>query len=155
MIDFYRLVTSWFFENYLTSDFHTNIVISRRACLHIKMASKTVIRSTAARVQLRFAETIHDHNFNFILWSIYAPKVSRVFSGYFVNLFLKIATLVEFWISGHKVERIKKQRTLILERKQSYVGSTVRNMEGTGIPSIITMNVLLLMLKLLLFVSTG
>ena len=33
-----------FFENYLTSDFHTNTVISRRVCLLVKMASKTVIR---------------------------------------------------------------------------------------------------------------
>ena len=34
-----------FYENYLTSDFHTNTVISGRVCLPIKMASKTVIRS--------------------------------------------------------------------------------------------------------------
>ena len=34
-----------FCENYLTSDFHTNTVISRRVCLLIKMASKTMIRS--------------------------------------------------------------------------------------------------------------
>ena len=34
-----------FHENYLTSDFHTNTVISRRVCLPIKMASKTMIRS--------------------------------------------------------------------------------------------------------------
>ena len=33
-----------FYENYLTSDFHTNTVISRRSCLLIKMASKTVLR---------------------------------------------------------------------------------------------------------------
>ena len=33
-----------FYENYLTSDFHTNTVISRRVCLLVKMASKTVIR---------------------------------------------------------------------------------------------------------------
>ena len=34
-----------FYENYLTSDFHTNTVISRRVCLPVEMASKTVIRS--------------------------------------------------------------------------------------------------------------
>ena len=34
-----------FHENYLTSDFHTNTVISTRVCLPIKMPSKTVIRS--------------------------------------------------------------------------------------------------------------
>ena len=34
-----------FYENYLTSDFHTNTVISRRVCLHIKMASTTAIKS--------------------------------------------------------------------------------------------------------------
>ena len=34
-----------FSENYLTSDFHTNTVISRLVCLLVKMASKTVIRS--------------------------------------------------------------------------------------------------------------
>ena len=33
-----------FYENYLTSDFHTNTVISGRVCLLVKMASKTVIR---------------------------------------------------------------------------------------------------------------
>ena len=33
-----------FYENDLTSDFHTNTVISRRVCLLVKMASKTVIR---------------------------------------------------------------------------------------------------------------
>ena len=33
-----------FHENYLTSDFRTNTVISRRVCLLVKMASKTVIR---------------------------------------------------------------------------------------------------------------
>ena len=33
-----------FFENYLTSDFHTNTVISRRICLLVEMASKTVMR---------------------------------------------------------------------------------------------------------------
>ena len=33
-----------FYENYLTSDFHTNTLISRRVCLLVKMASKTVIR---------------------------------------------------------------------------------------------------------------
>ena len=32
-----------FYENYLRSDFHTNTVISRRVCLLVKMASKTVI----------------------------------------------------------------------------------------------------------------
>ena len=32
------------YENYLTSNFHTNTVISRRVCLLFKMASKTVIR---------------------------------------------------------------------------------------------------------------
>ena len=34
-----------FYENYLTSDFHANTVISRRVCLPIKMASKIVLRS--------------------------------------------------------------------------------------------------------------
>ena len=38
-----------FYENYLTSDFHINTVISRRVCLPIKMASKTVIRSMKRR----------------------------------------------------------------------------------------------------------
>ena len=33
-----------FYENYLTSDFHTNTAISRRVCLLVKMASKSVIR---------------------------------------------------------------------------------------------------------------
>ena len=33
-----------FYENYLTSDFHTNTFISRRVCLPIKTASKTVMR---------------------------------------------------------------------------------------------------------------
>ena len=32
------------YENYLTSDFQKNTVISRRVCLLVKMASKTVIR---------------------------------------------------------------------------------------------------------------
>ena len=32
-----------FYENYLTSDFHTNTVNSRRVCPLVKMASKTVI----------------------------------------------------------------------------------------------------------------
>ena len=36
-----------FYENCLTSDFHTNTVISRRVCLLVKMASKTVIRPIA------------------------------------------------------------------------------------------------------------
>ena len=34
-----------FYENFSISDFHTNTVMSRRVCLPIKMASKTVIRS--------------------------------------------------------------------------------------------------------------
>ena len=38
-----------FYENYLTSDFDTNTVISRRICLPIKIASKTVIRSMASK----------------------------------------------------------------------------------------------------------
>ena len=39
-----------FYENHLTSGFHTNTVISqRRVCLPIKMASKTVIRSIASK----------------------------------------------------------------------------------------------------------
>ena len=33
-----------FYENYLTSHFRTNTVISRRVCLLVKMAWKTVIR---------------------------------------------------------------------------------------------------------------
>ena len=33
-----------FYENYLTSDFHTNTVISRHVYLLVRMASKTVIR---------------------------------------------------------------------------------------------------------------
>ena len=33
-----------FDENYLTSDFHTNIVISQRVCLLVKMVSKTAMR---------------------------------------------------------------------------------------------------------------
>ena len=33
-----------FFENNLTSDSHTNAVISRRVCLPVKMASETVAR---------------------------------------------------------------------------------------------------------------
>ena len=33
-----------FYENHLTSDFHTNTVILRRVWLLVKMASKTVIR---------------------------------------------------------------------------------------------------------------
>ena len=32
------------YENYLTSDFQENTVISRRVCLLVKLASKTVIR---------------------------------------------------------------------------------------------------------------
>ena len=35
-----------FYENYLTSDFHTNAVISRCVCALVKMASKTVKSST-------------------------------------------------------------------------------------------------------------
>ena len=38
-----------FYENYLTLDFHTNTVISRRVCLLVKMASKTVIRPIYTR----------------------------------------------------------------------------------------------------------
>ena len=34
-----------FYENYLTSDFHTNNVLSRRVSLPVKMASETVTRS--------------------------------------------------------------------------------------------------------------
>ena len=41
-----NFLEAMFYENYLTSDFHTNTVISRHVCLPIKMASKTVIRST-------------------------------------------------------------------------------------------------------------
>ena len=33
-----------FYENYLTLDFHTNNIISRRVCVPIKMAFKTVKR---------------------------------------------------------------------------------------------------------------
>ena len=33
-----------FYETYLTSDFHTNTVISRCVCLLFRMASETVIR---------------------------------------------------------------------------------------------------------------
>ena len=33
-----------FYENYLTSDFHTNTVISGRVCQLVKMASKIVLR---------------------------------------------------------------------------------------------------------------
>ena len=33
-----------FYVNYLTSDFHSNTVISRLVCLLVKMALKTVIR---------------------------------------------------------------------------------------------------------------
>ena len=40
-----------FYENYLTTDFHRNTVISRHVCLPIKMASKTVIRSTTSSNQ--------------------------------------------------------------------------------------------------------
>ena len=41
---FMNFSEAMFYENYLTSDFHTNTVISRRVCLPVKMASKTVIR---------------------------------------------------------------------------------------------------------------
>ena len=41
---FMNFSEAMFYENYLTSDFHTNTVISRRVCLLVKMASKTVIR---------------------------------------------------------------------------------------------------------------
>ena len=41
MLDFSEAM---FYENYLTSDFYTYTVISRRVCLLVKMASKTVIR---------------------------------------------------------------------------------------------------------------
>ena len=41
---FMNFSEAMFYENYLTADFHTNTVISRRVCLLVKMASKTVIR---------------------------------------------------------------------------------------------------------------
>ena len=44
-----------FYENYLTSDFHTNTVTSRRVCLLVKMASKTVIRPIN---QLNYTHTL-------------------------------------------------------------------------------------------------
>ena len=37
-----------FYENCLTSDFHTNTIISRRVCQLVKIASKTVIRPRGA-----------------------------------------------------------------------------------------------------------
>ena len=43
-----------FYENYLTSDFHTSNVSSRRVCLHAEMASKTVTRSIYRRSCLSF-----------------------------------------------------------------------------------------------------
>ena len=44
-----------FYENYLTSYFHTNTVISRRVCLLVKMASKTAIRPIARGVARKTA----------------------------------------------------------------------------------------------------
>ena len=44
---FMNFSEAMFYENYLTSDFHTNTVISRRVCLLVKMATKTVIRPVA------------------------------------------------------------------------------------------------------------
>ena len=41
---FMNFSEAMFYENYLKLDFHTNTVISRRVCLLVKMASKTVIR---------------------------------------------------------------------------------------------------------------
>ena len=43
-----------FYENYLTSDFHTNTVISRRVCLLVKMASKTLIRPIIPRARVGY-----------------------------------------------------------------------------------------------------
>ena len=44
---FMNFSEAMFYENYLTSDFHTNAVISPPVCLLVKMASKTVIRPIA------------------------------------------------------------------------------------------------------------
>ena len=41
---FMNFLDAMFYENYLTLDFHTNTVISRRVCLLVKMASETVMR---------------------------------------------------------------------------------------------------------------
>ena len=56
------------YENYLTSDFHTNTVISRRVSLLVKMASKTVIRPDwtaeyifTAKATAKQFQPIHDH----------------------------------------------------------------------------------------------
>ena len=53
---------------------------------------------------------------------------------YFFNLFLKVATLIEFSMSG--LSELRNKSTLVLEGKKRYVGSTLRNMVRTGIPSI-------------------
>ena len=44
LFQFMNFSEAMFYENYLTSDFHTNTVISRRVCLLVKRASKIVIR---------------------------------------------------------------------------------------------------------------
>ena len=63
-----------FYENYLTSDFHTNTVISRLfrpVCLLVKMASKTVIRPIRPT-------TSHENLAEFITWrSIDAAVLSE------------------------------------------------------------------------------
>ena len=54
---FMNFSEAMFCENYLTSDFHTNTVISRRVCLLVKMSSKTVIRPINLGVVLVFKRT--------------------------------------------------------------------------------------------------
>ena len=40
------------------------------------------------------------------------------------------------------LSELKKQGTFVLKRETSYVSSALRNMKGTGIPGIITMNLI-------------
>ena len=51
-----------FYENCLTSYFHTNAVISRRVCLLVKMASKTVIRPILQGGLMNFVKNRNRHS---------------------------------------------------------------------------------------------
>ena len=63
---------------YLTSDFHTNNVISRRVCLLVKMVSKTVIRPVLVILQ----QNINSPSF-FVVQSLWILQYPRFFAWVF------------------------------------------------------------------------
>ena len=75
-----------FYENYFTTDFHTNTVISRRVCPLVKMALKTVIRPIYAGCPEGAYRVLKRVDFFFFFFVVYTNR--------YINLFIKLSPLL-------------------------------------------------------------